>query len=168
LHPETNVESFLPFLEAGAELGARHVVTAAYDLDRGRLIDRFGALCDFAAPFRLTIDIEFFPWTHVANLSQAAAVVAVADRTNSGILVDTLHFDRSASTIEQLDSVPPHGYHLCISATLRRRNQPRRRQRSSQLEPSGCLQAKAASISGASCGTCRRVSPSPSRYPWTS
>jgi sugar phosphate isomerase/epimerase len=114
--PETNVESFLPFLEAGAKLGARHVVTAAYDPDRGRLIDRFGALCDFAAPFRLTIDIEFFPWTHVANLSQAAAVVAVADRTNSGILVDTLHFDRSASTIEQLDSVPPSWLpfvHLC-------------------------------------------------------
>jgi hypothetical protein len=59
--PETDVESFLPFLEAGAELGARHVVTAAYDPDRGRLIDRFGALCDLAAPFRLTIDMEFFP-----------------------------------------------------------------------------------------------------------
>jgi hypothetical protein len=29
------VESFLPFLEAGAELGAGHVVTAAYDPDRG-------------------------------------------------------------------------------------------------------------------------------------
>jgi hypothetical protein len=36
--PETDVESFLPFLEAGAELSARHVVTAAYDPNRGRLI----------------------------------------------------------------------------------------------------------------------------------
>ena len=92
------------------------MVTAAYDPDRGRLIDRFGALCDIAAPFRLTIDMEFFPWTHVANLSKAAAVVAVADRTNSGILVDMLHFDRSASTIEQLDAVPPSRLpfvHLC-------------------------------------------------------
>jgi sugar phosphate isomerase/epimerase len=113
---ETDVESFLPFLEAGAELGARHVVTAAYDPDRGRLIDRFGALCDLAAPFGLTIDIEFFPWTDVPNLSQAAAVVAAADRPNSGILVDALHFDRSASTIEQLDAVPPSRLpfvHLC-------------------------------------------------------
>jgi hypothetical protein len=40
---ETDVESFLPFLEAGAELGAKHVLTAAYDPDRARLIDRFGA-----------------------------------------------------------------------------------------------------------------------------
>ena len=113
---ETDVERFLPFLEAGAELGARHVVTAAYDPDRGRLIDRFAALCDLAAPFGLTIDIEFFPWTDVPNLSQAAAVVAAVDRTNSGILVDALHFDRSASTIEQLDAVPPARLpfvHLC-------------------------------------------------------
>ena len=113
---ETDVESFLPFLEAGAELGAKHVLTAAYDPDRGRLIDRFGALCDLAAPFGLTIDIEFFPWTDVPNLSQAAAVVAAVDRTNSGILVDALHFDRSASTIEQLDAVPRSRLpfvHLC-------------------------------------------------------
>jgi sugar phosphate isomerase/epimerase len=113
---ETDVESFLPFLEAGAELGARHVVTAAYDHDRGRLIDRFGALCDLAAPFGLTIDLEFFPWADVPTLSQAAAVVAAADRPNSGILVDALHFDRSASTIEQLDAVPPSRLpfvHLC-------------------------------------------------------
>jgi sugar phosphate isomerase/epimerase len=114
--PATDVERFLPFLEAGAELGARHVVTAAYDPDGGRLIERFGALCYLAAPFRPTIDMEFFPWTHVPNLSQAAAVVAAAGRPNSGILADALHFDRSASTIEQLDAVPPSRLpfaHLC-------------------------------------------------------
>jgi len=114
--PETDVESFLPFLEAGADLGARHVISAGYDPDRGRLIDRFGTLCDLAAPFGLTINMEFFPWTHVSNLSEAAAVVAVADRKNSGILVDVLHFDRSASTIEQLDALSPSRLpfvHLC-------------------------------------------------------
>ena len=114
--PETDVESFLPFLEAGAELGARHVIGAGYDPDRGRLIDRFGTLCDLAEAFGLTINIEFFPWAPVPNLFEAAAVVTAADRKNSGILVDVLHFDRSASTIEQLDAVPPPRLpfvHLC-------------------------------------------------------
>jgi hypothetical protein len=44
------------------------------------------------------------------------SLVTVADRKNSGILVDVLHFDRSASTIEQLDAVPPPRLpfvHLC-------------------------------------------------------
>jgi sugar phosphate isomerase/epimerase len=80
------------------------------------LIDRFGRLCELAAPFGLTIDIEFFPWTHVPNLSEATEVIAAADRTNSGILVDVLHFDRSGSTIEQLNGVPPSWLpfvHLC-------------------------------------------------------
>jgi sugar phosphate isomerase/epimerase len=114
--PETDVESFLPVLEAGAELGARHVISAGYDPDRRRLIDRFGSLCDLAAPFRLTINLEFFPWTHIPNLSEAAGVVAAADRKNSGILVDVLHFDRSGSTTEQLDALPPSRLpfvHLC-------------------------------------------------------
>lgn len=95
------------------------MVTAAYDPDRGRLIDRFGALCDLAAPFGLTIDIEFFPWTDVPNLSQAAAVVAAVDRTNSGILVDALLSDEAlidamlrfesalAATQADLGIIPP-------------------------------------------------------------
>lgn len=106
LAPETDISDFESFLETGAELGARHVITAAYDPDRGRLIDRYAALCDLAAPFGLTVDLEFYPWTNVPDLANAVQVVSSADRPNSGILVDTLHFDRSGSTFDQLDRVP--------------------------------------------------------------
>ena len=46
-------------------------------------------------------------------------VIGKADRPNSGILVDTLHFDRSDSTLEQLDRVPAkwlHFVHVCDAA----------------------------------------------------
>jgi sugar phosphate isomerase/epimerase len=33
--------------------------------------------------------------------------VEAAGRTEAGILVDTLHFDRSGSKVEQLDRIPP-------------------------------------------------------------
>jgi sugar phosphate isomerase/epimerase len=116
LAPETDIASFKSFLETGAELGARHVITAAYDPDRPRLIERYAALCDLAAPYGLTVDLEFYPWTTVPNLSQAVEVVGAADRPNSGILLDTLHFDRSGSTFEELDRVPPYWLpfvHVC-------------------------------------------------------
>jgi sugar phosphate isomerase/epimerase len=116
LAPETDIASFESFLEAGAELGARHVITAAYDPDRARLIGRYAALCDLAAPFGLSVDLEFYPWTAVPNLSSAVAVVGAADRPNSGILLDTLHFDRSDSTLGELDHVPSNWLpfvHVC-------------------------------------------------------
>jgi sugar phosphate isomerase/epimerase len=116
LAPETDIASFESFLETGAELGARHVITAAYDPDRARLIERYAALCDLAAPFRLSVDLEFYPWTTVPNLSNAVEVVGAADRPNSGILLDTLHFDRSDSTFDELDRVPSNWLpfvHVC-------------------------------------------------------
>jgi sugar phosphate isomerase/epimerase len=116
LAPETDIASFESFLEIGAELGARHVITAAYDPDRARLIERYAALCDLAAPFRLSVDLEFYPWTTVPNLSNAVEVVGAADRPNSGILLDTLHFDRSDSTFDELDRVPSNWLpfvHVC-------------------------------------------------------
>jgi sugar phosphate isomerase/epimerase len=116
LAPETDIASFESFLESGAELGARHVITAAYDPDRARLIERYAALCDLAAPFRLSVDLEFYPWTTVPNLSNAVEVVGAADRPNSGILLDTLHFDRSDSTFDELDRVPSNWLpfvHVC-------------------------------------------------------
>jgi sugar phosphate isomerase/epimerase len=116
LAPETDIASFESFLEIGAELGARHVITAAYDPDRARLIERYAALCDLAAPFGLSVDLEFYPWTTVPNLSNAVEVVGAADRPNSGILLDTLHFDRSDSTFDELDRVPSNWLpfvHVC-------------------------------------------------------
>ena len=116
LTPETDVASFRPALEAGAELGARHVIAAAYDPERARLIERFAALCDLAGSSGLGVVLEFFPWTDAPNLSSAAAVVAAAGRANAGVLVDTLHFTRSDSTLEQLDRLPASRLpylHLC-------------------------------------------------------
>jgi sugar phosphate isomerase/epimerase len=114
--PEIDVNALEPFVAAGAELGAKYVITAPYDPDLGRLADGLGAIADLAGHHGLSAILEFFPWTMVPNLSTAAQVVERAGRTNSGILVDTLHFDRSDSSFEQLDHVPPAWFpfvHVC-------------------------------------------------------
>ena len=50
--------------------------------------------------------LEFFPWTVVPNLDAAISVVERAGRPGIGVLVDTLHFDRSGSKVEQLARTP--------------------------------------------------------------
>ncbi len=116
LDPDTEPETYLPFLEAGAELGASSVITQLPDYDRRRATDKFVRLCELAKPFKLTIDLEFPSWTQVPNLETAASIIKEAKCSNAGILVDTLHFDRSGSSLELLKKLPRklfHFIHLC-------------------------------------------------------
>ena len=105
--PEIDIASLEAFAAAGAELGARHIIAAPYDPDLNRLADRFGELADLAARYGLSVLLEFFPWTVAPGLGEAARIIDAADRANAGVLVDTLHFARSGSTIEQLEAIAP-------------------------------------------------------------
>lgn len=100
--PEIDVAGLASFLAAGAELGARHVITAPYDPDLGRLADRLGAITELAASFGIRAVMEFFPWTVVPDLATAVAIVEAAG-AETGVLVDTLHFSRSGSRTDDLD-----------------------------------------------------------------
>jgi sugar phosphate isomerase/epimerase len=112
--PEINIPALESFIAAGASLGARHVITAPYDHDHTRLSDSLAGIAILAERYRLSALLEFFPWTTVPDLETAAKVVGAASCPNVGILVDTLHFDRSDS--RQIGSIPTHWLpmmHLC-------------------------------------------------------
>jgi sugar phosphate isomerase/epimerase len=109
--PESAITDFRQFLDVAAELGARHVLASGNDPDASRLSAHFAQLCDAASAYRLTVDIEFVPWMSIASLSIAHRIVAATGRTNLGIVVDALHFDRSGSTLEQLAAIPPGWLH---------------------------------------------------------
>ncbi len=106
LKPDTEIAAFLPFLDAGARVGAKHVVVAGYDPDEARLIANFAAFCDAAASFGLTGDLEFMPWSNVPDLASAIRIVHAAARPNGGVLLDALHFDRSNSRIDDIARIP--------------------------------------------------------------
>ena len=106
-----NPRDYLRFLEAGAELGARHVIAQLPDSDFRRKTDRFAELCQLAAPLGLTIDLEFPSWTETPNLSEAVRVLRAAAQPNAGLLVDLLHFARSGSSIEDLAALPREWFH---------------------------------------------------------
>jgi 4-hydroxyphenylpyruvate dioxygenase-like putative hemolysin/sugar phosphate isomerase/epimerase len=109
--PLDDPHDFLPFLETGAELGARHVITQLPDPDFNRKTSNFALLCDLAKPLGLTIDLEFPSWTETPNLTEAVRVLRAVQRSNAGILVDLLHFARSDSSLSELRGLPPEWFH---------------------------------------------------------
>ncbi len=104
--PGTTLADWRPFVDVAAELGARHIVTQIPVPDRGSAVARFGEICDLAAPLDLTVDIEFIPWSPTNDLAAAVEIVESADRPNGAILIDTLHFARSGSSVGDLAALP--------------------------------------------------------------
>ena len=106
LRPETDMAAFAPFIDAAAEMGARHVLATGDDPDEPRLAARFAELCELAGRSGLTVDLEFVPWMSIADLALAARMVRAVARANFGIAVDALHFDRSRSRLSDLAALP--------------------------------------------------------------
>ena len=114
--PEIHIPALESFIAVGASLGARHVITAPYDSDHARLSDNLAGVASLAEGYGLSVLLEFFPWTTVPDLKTAAKVVGAASSPNVGILVDTLHFDRSDGSPTQIASIPSGWLpmiHLC-------------------------------------------------------
>jgi sugar phosphate isomerase/epimerase len=92
------------------------MLVAAYDPVRTRFIDRFAKFCEASAPYGLTADLEFMPWTFVPDLKAAMSIIEQVGQHNAGILVDALHFDRSNSSISDIGRIPAgkmHYWQLC-------------------------------------------------------
>ncbi|WP_043679062.1 sugar phosphate isomerase/epimerase family protein [Castellaniella defragrans] len=104
--PEVEPEAYAAVLDAAAELGAQHILAQLPDPDRARATARFARLCDMARPLDLSIGLEYPSWTETPNLQAAADVVRAAGRPNAGIVVDTLHFDRSRDSLDALRALP--------------------------------------------------------------
>ena len=119
MDPALEPETFIPELDATAELGARHIIAQLPDPDRERKTARFARMCDLAKARDIFVSLEFPHWTETGNLAEAARVVRAVNRSNAGILVDMLHFGRSDSTLEQLASLPREWFrfaHVCDAA----------------------------------------------------
>jgi sugar phosphate isomerase/epimerase len=106
LKPENDWALFDRFCDRCAALEARHVLVAGDDADPARLTESFARFCDMAASRGLTADLEFMPWTSVPNLAAASRIVEAAACENGGVLVDALHYDRSATTLDEIAALP--------------------------------------------------------------
>ncbi|WP_186314606.1 sugar phosphate isomerase/epimerase family protein [Corynebacterium glyciniphilum] len=110
LTPGFEIDAYRGFLETTAELGARSVTVQTPDPNRGRAKEHLRRFAEAAAQYNLRCELEFVSWTEVPDLHTAADIVTAVDMSNVGILVDVLHFVRSASSYEELRSLPPEWF----------------------------------------------------------
>ena len=80
------------------------IFNVAVDIDEAA--EAFAAICDKVADHGLRANIEFLPAGGIKNIATTAEIIRRAGRPNGGITLDTLHFYRGGSTIEDLRSLP--------------------------------------------------------------
>lgn len=108
-------KTYVPAMEAAAELGARHVISSAWTKDRTDrefVVERYAEICDLARPFGLTVELEFPTFSRLVSLQEAADIVRAADRPNGGVLVDTLYFHYSRGRLDELAALPREWFHF--------------------------------------------------------
>lgn len=105
-------KSYLPALEVAAELGAKAVLSSIWTPRREYAIEKFGELCDLAAQYKLTVDLEAVPVAAVVTVADAVHVLRQADRGNAGLMVDTHHFHRALDRPASLDTLPRKWFHF--------------------------------------------------------
>ncbi|MCB9958282.1 MAG: sugar phosphate isomerase/epimerase [Rhodospirillaceae bacterium] len=108
-------KSYVPALEVAAEFGARHVISSAWTTDpddRDFVAERYAEICDLAAPFGLTVDLEFPSFSRLKTLAEAVDIVRAAGRPNGGILIDTIYAHYSHLDPAELDALPRAWFHF--------------------------------------------------------
>lgn len=112
---EVDPKSYVPAMEAAADLGAKHIISSAWTTDRtdrNFIVDRYAEICDLAAPFGLQVSLEFPSFSRLTNLQEAADIVRSAKRPNCGILLDTLYFHFSRVGLDELEALPKEWFHF--------------------------------------------------------
>lgn len=102
---DTDVPALRPFFDAGARLGA-HAVVATGDDAPAPLAEKLDSLCEVAAAYGMSVDLEFMRFRRLDTLASALSVVRSVGRTNLRVLVDTLHLARAGATPGDLAGVP--------------------------------------------------------------
>jgi sugar phosphate isomerase/epimerase len=122
LKPESRIEEIRRALETGAELGAKYVLTIAFDDDTARLSDNFGKLCAAAHGCGLRTMLEFIPYSVLGTLAKAHDFIVAAAPADAGLLIDALHLSRSGGQPADIAAYDPALFsyvHLCDAPKAR-------------------------------------------------
>ena len=97
-------------LDLAADIGAERLLALpgyeVGDVPLDVAVEGFADLCDRAAERGLWIDLEALPMFGLPTLADAWEVLRLADRPNSGLLLDTWHFARGGPDLDLLRSIP--------------------------------------------------------------
>jgi sugar phosphate isomerase/epimerase len=94
-------------LESGAALGAKRAICLGFDPNPQRMLDNFGRLCQLAAEFRMSVDVEFIAFSSINSLDAALRLLQSSGQTNTGLILDPLHLTRSGGVPADIARVLP-------------------------------------------------------------
>lgn len=109
---------FRPAFEAGAKLGATDVLTSVWTKDHSFAVDRYGSICEQAAEFGLTLNLEFPIVSGLTTLEDTLAVQEKVNASNLKILMDMIYVHWAGITPETISGIDPDRFgviHLCDS-----------------------------------------------------
>jgi sugar phosphate isomerase/epimerase len=107
-------------LDVMQELGIPRINVVSLDPDLGRTLDQLGAVVEMAANHNIETVVEFVPIFTISDLPTALAAIRHVGRRDCRLLIDTMHFGRSAARISELAAVDPEliGYVQLCDAPL--------------------------------------------------
>ena len=98
-------------LDLMAELGALRINAICMEDDMALAKDKLGAIAEMTATRGMQFTVEFFPSDGINCLDRAVEVVthigALPRGERARVLLDTMHFFRTGSTMEQLRALDP-------------------------------------------------------------
>ena len=100
------VETMLDLAEAVGSPALLVVDGFGADASDEALAEAFASVCDRAADRGLRVKLEFTPWSSVPDARTAQRIVAMAGRSNGGLLIDSWHHFRGANDLEQIAALP--------------------------------------------------------------
>ena len=114
--PDLDVNSVRPMFEYASGLGAQFMVVtgapiAEWDPTReDAVVGKLRDLCELAARHSLKIGVEFMLFRGIRTLEHALDLRQKVGHPAFAITVDTVHFNRSRGTIDQLAAMDPAAF----------------------------------------------------------
>ncbi len=102
--------------EKGAELGATQILSSVWTKDFSYAIDCYGKICEQAAQYGMTVNLEF---PIVSSLTTLKDTIAIQDQVNAAnlkILMDMIYVHWDGVTPEDIEKINPERFgliHLC-------------------------------------------------------
>ncbi len=108
-----DVKSYEAAFESGASLGAKGVISSIWTDKKDFYTEQFATLCDLAAQYNLTVNLEYVTWANVWNLAGVMELIKAVNRPNVRLMVDTLHSWRSKVSVEEIAACPKELFDMC-------------------------------------------------------
>jgi sugar phosphate isomerase/epimerase len=105
-------------VEAGLEIGARHVLVASRDPDHVRVAEAVRRLCGRVEGTQMRIVLEFLPVLAIRTFADAISIVQHVDHPAAGVLVDALHLVRSGGSVDEVAAITASDPNLLPYAQL--------------------------------------------------